>query len=358
MIPKTWIGLAAVAVTLGAAPAFAQAQRYTITDLGSLYGCCTSEDESYATGINNAGDVVGSALTPAGVYHPVPFIYRNGRMVAITSTLGYATAINNAGHVTGYIQRTGNVNMEAFLYDDSLHHLGGLPLHSRDGYAVAWALNNTDVIVGESGGMSRGALAGAMVWVAGQMFSSAYRDARIAYGVNDSGAIIGLRSTDSGSVNHAFLLDRNGFKDLGTLDGDPAGVSVPFAINAGGVVVGYSTIASNSTQRAFAYSSGIMRDLGVLTGVAGFPAGWEYSVAFAINTPGDIVGESSGAAFLYHAGTMEDLNAAIDHDENGWPRIHTATGINDRGQIVGNAYFGDRPGLHAFQLTPTERPQP
>jgi hypothetical protein len=45
---------------------------------------------------------------------------------------------------------------------------------------------------------------------------------------------------------------------------------------------------------------------------------------------------------------MADLNDAIDHDENGWPRIHTATGINDRGQIVGNAYFGDRPGLHAF----------
>ena len=49
---------------------------------------------------------------------------------------------------------------------------------------------------------------------------------------------------------------------------------------------------------------------------------------------------------------MENLNDAIDHDENGWPRIHTATGINDRGQIVGNAYFGDRPGLHAFRMTP------
>src|SRR5438093_13257736 len=100
--------------------------------------------------------------------HPVPFIYRNGGMVAITSTVGYATAINNAGHVTGYIQQTGNLNMEAFLYDGTVHHLGGLPLHSRDGYAVAWALNNADVIVGESGGMTRGTTGGAMVYVAGQ----------------------------------------------------------------------------------------------------------------------------------------------------------------------------------------------
>ncbi len=356
MIPKTWIALAALAVTLDTAPASVQAQRYTITDLGSLYGCCTDADESYAAGINNAGDVVGSALTPVSEYHPVPFIYRNGRMAAITRATGYATAINNAGHVTGYIQRVGNINMEAFLYDGAVHRLGGLPLHSRNGYSVAWALNNTGVVVGESGGMTRGATAGAMVYVNGQMFSSSYRDARIAYGVNDSGAIVGLRSTDS--LTHAFLLDRHGFQDLGTLDGDPAGVSVPYAINASGVVVGYSTIVSNSTRRAFAHSNGGMRDLGVLAGPAGFPSDAQYSVAYAINTSGDIVGESSGVAFLYHDGTMKDLNDAIDHDENGWPRIRTATGINDRGQIVGNAYFGDRPGLHAFLLTPAPAAPP
>ena len=271
---------------LDAVPASAQAQRYTITDLGSLYGCCTSDDESYAAGINNAGDVVGSALLPDGEYHPVPFIYRNGHMAAITSTPGYATAINSSGRVTGYIQRVGNLNMEAFTYDGTVHHLGGLPRHSRDGYAVAWALNNFGVVVGESGGMTRGAAAGAMIYMNGQMFSSNYQDARIAYGVNDSGAIVGLRSTDSGSLNHAFLLDRNGFRDLGTHDGDPAGVSVPFAINAGGTVVGYSTIASNSTQRAFAYANGTMRDLGVLTGVAGFPSGWEYSDRLRDQRPG------------------------------------------------------------------------
>ena len=109
--------------------------------------------------------------------------------------------------------------------------------------------------------MTRGAAPGAMVYVNGHMFSSNYRDARIAYGVNDSGAIVGLRPTDT--LTRAFLLDRHGFQDLGTLDGDPAGVSVAYAINASGVVVGYSQFAGVG-QRAFAYSNGVMRDLGVV----------------------------------------------------------------------------------------------
>jgi probable HAF family extracellular repeat protein len=50
---------------------------------------------------------------------------------------------------------------------------------------------------------------------------------------------------------------------------------------------------------------------------------------------------------------LQNLNDLVDKNETGtWPIIHAATGINDRGQIVGTAYFGDRPGLHAFLMTP------
>src|SRR5262249_61947509 len=74
--------------------------------------------------------------------------------------------------------------------------------------------------------------------------------------------------------------------------------------------------------------------------------------ASGINTAGDIVGEMNGAAFLYHDGSFVDLNTVVDHNEEGWPRIVMASGINDAGQIVGRAYFGDRPGTRAFLLTP------
>jgi probable HAF family extracellular repeat protein len=356
MVWKISVALAALALTLDTAPASTQAQRYTITDLGSLYGGYTLDDESHAAGINNAGVVVGSSLTQLGEYHPVPFIYRNGHMSAITNAAGYATAINNAGQVTGYIQRLGtivNVTQEAFLYDGIVHRLGVLPRHSRDGDSVAWALNNNGMVVGASGGMIRAAAGGAMVYANGVMVSSNYRDAGVAYAVNDSGAIAGLRAAEN--LEHAFLVDRHGFRDLGTLDGDPAGISVAYAINASGVVVGY---ASSPALHAFAYSNGVMRDLGVLPGPEGYPSDSLYSMAFAINRAGDIVGESSSVAFLYRNGTMENLNDGIDHDENGWPRIRYATGINDRGQIVGSAAFGDRPGLHAFLMTPVPATPP
>ena len=82
----------------------------------------------------------------------------------------------------------------------------------------------------------------------------------------------------------------------------------------------------------------------------------DYSTAFRINTAGDVVGEMNGLGFLYHDGAFTDLNTVVDHNEDGWPRIVSATGINDAGQIVGRAYFGDRPGTRAFLLTPVPEP--
>src|SRR5262249_26063151 len=128
-----------------------------------------------------------------------------------------------------------------------------------------------------------------------------------------------------------------GVHDLGTLDGDPAGTSVAFGINASGTVVGSSS--GSGGQRAFVYQNGVLRDLGTPV-VDEF----SYSIANGINTAGDIVGEMNGTAFLYHDGSVVDVNTLVDHNDDGWPRIVVANGINDAGQIVGRAYFGDRPG--------------
>jgi uncharacterized membrane protein len=95
-------------------------------------------------------------------------------------------------------------------------------------------------------------------------------------------------------------------------------------------------------NRAFIYQNGTMSDLGTLHG------GW--SLARAINNLGDIVGESDWSVFVMHNGVMIDLNAAIEHGEYGYPIINQVSAINDRGQIVGAAYFNGR--LHACLLTP------
>ena len=93
-----------------------------------------------------------------------------------------------------------------------------------------------------------------------------------------------------------------------------------------------------------------MMDLGVLGTKAGL-----QSFAYGLNNIGDVVGatqtdsSSSGVAFLYHDGTMRDLNNLVD-PALGW-QLEYATGINDLGQVIG---VGATPAgsLDSYLLTP------
>ena len=111
--------------------------------------------------------------------------------------------------------------------------------------------------------------------------------------------------------------------DVGTL---PTGFSAnATGINASGQVVGYAPLTSGDTH-AFLYTGGSMTDLGTLGG--------HDSEAFGINDGGEVVGEAElfdnarNHAFLYSAGVMTDLGSL-----GGNPSY--AVGINDIGQIAG-----------------------
>lgn len=73
--------------------------------------------------------------------------------------------------------------------------------------------------------------------------------------------------------------------DLGTLGGD---TSYAYGINNSGVVVGCSEIASSAFTHAFIYSDGRMTDLHSLTDAN---SGWILEYAKAINDQGMIVGQ-------------------------------------------------------------------
>jgi len=74
-----------------------------------------------------------------------------------------------------------------------------------------------------------------------------------------------------------------------------------------------------------------------------------------LNNHGDVVGFSDSSVFVSRNGVMIDLNRAVERNGSSWPIVQDVSAINDRGQIVGNAYVLDSDGvahLRACLLTP------
>jgi probable HAF family extracellular repeat protein len=164
-----------------------------------------------------------------------------------------------------------------------------------------------------------------------------------AVDINNRGEIVGQAS------GSAFLWTREtGMKGLGSLDGNPGSTSDAVAINDRGQIVGTSFSYALGTSHAVYYSPSGVIDLGTLGG---------YSEAKAVNNLGQVVGLSNGDAFLtdLQGGPMVDLNTLIPPN-SGWVRLVEADGINDAGEIVGSGQLPGYDIIHAFLLTPEDRP--
>ena len=153
-----------------------------------------------------------------------------------------------------------------------------------------------------------------------------------AAGINDSGIIVGTSALLNGD-RHATTWSTDGaVRDLGTLGGN---YSVGFAINNLGQVVGASTLSDNSRSEPFLWKqSGGMQDLG------GLGSGAD-NAALAINDNGVIVGRSCFDnfnhchAFLWtQAGGMQDLGTLGGSFSEG-------TGINAAGHVTGWSTHAD-----------------
>jgi probable HAF family extracellular repeat protein len=317
------------------------APTYKVVDLGRTF-----PGDSYATGINAKGQVIGY-WTDWSTYG-YSFLYDHGTVTNLGKLPGTSSSepysINSNGQIVG------DSGQQAFFYSNgTMENLGGLG-GSR---SAARCINTQGQVVGWS--YTSGGAEHAYLYADGSMNDLGTLGGSYSYalGINDEGDVVGGAMPVPQVNSHAFVYRNRTMTDLGTLNGDPLDASNARAINNAGQIVGSSQVLVGKAKpnHAFLYSNGAMTDLGVLPS-------YETSYALDLNLSGQVVGyaqlpkNGDCHAFVYEGGVMTDLNTLID-PSSGWT-LQVAQGINDSGCIVG---YGSSPnGISAFLLTPIPEP--
>lgn len=293
-----------------------------VTDLGNFGG-----NGSLAISVNNRGQIVGYALNTV----PDPY----GSFLMGCSTTGCFPV---------------GQQMRAVLWDKGkMKDLG--TLGGND--AVAGIINQSGQVAGTSYTNTTPNLTTGFpsqdpfFWERGEMVDVGNLGGTFAYAnwMNERGQVVGLSTLAGDNVAHPFLWDRGKLTDIGTFGGT---YGEAFSVNNAGQVVGVANFAGDQLWDAFVWSKGELTDLGNL-GIT--------SRALAINSSGQVVGNSKVAPGTFHCFLWEKGSGMIDLNDLIPPGsglfLQEAVYINDRGQIAGNAIL-DSGAMRAYLLTPCD----
>jgi probable HAF family extracellular repeat protein len=293
-----------------------------ISNLGTLPG----GNESFAIGVNNHGQVVGTSAN--SIPDPLSFfgfgtqtravLWQNGTMKDL-GTLGtgpdaFAVSVNDRGQVFGFSYINSIVNPTT-----------GIPT----GDAFFWDHGTMQDIADPLGGT---------------IVSPFY--------LNNHGQAVGYMDLqgDIFPQGHPYLWEKGVLTDLGTFGGN---VGKAVRVNEVGQVIGSATYPGDLITRSFLWQNGVKSDLGAV-GSDG------CSEANDLNSRGQVVGfsgacdGSTARAFLWEkGGPMIDLNAVIP--PNSGIYLYEATSINDRGEIGGDGFLFPNGGNRAFLLIPCDQ---
>jgi probable HAF family extracellular repeat protein len=298
-----------------------------IFDLGTLEGGY----EGLALTSNKRGQVVGLAVnTVPDAFPGFPiniqwgtqsraFLWENGKMQDLgtldTGTDAVAYFINDAGQIAGmsYTNTTPN----------SVSDMCGTNLPTEEPFV--WEKGKGIVSLGTFGGTCG-----------------------FPNSINKWGEIVGLSDLPGDVTEHPFLWTRkSGMRDLGTLGGTYGRAD---AINDAEEVVGTATNQNDKLFRAFLWK----RDTGMID--LGTVDGDGCSSAYAINSKGQVVGESLACdfsvehAFLWEDGRIIDLNRFVPSGSG--VQLTEPSAISDRGEIATNGFLDGN--LRAFVLVPCD----
>ena len=334
--------ITAVAAWAACAIACAAEPRYAVVDLGVVL---FQGVDKPVPAVSDSGYVGGITTFPASR----GYVWKDGVLTTIASPLGPTAPsavydVNAAGVAVGSTPSTGTSGTFArpFVYrDGAVTIIPDLDAGPSVNARIAYGVNDAGVVVGEwerRGFVYRDGQSSALATPINRYGEAG---AAGAYDINEAGWAVGYASYPSSFGAIVWRPDGSAL-DIGTLPlaADRRPQADGRAINDAGVVVGQSltTLAGGAlANHAFSWQDGRFTDLGSLRGPT-----WS-SEAMAINDLGQIVGHAdsvvSGGAFLWTAADgMVDLNALID-PASAWNLIN-ATGINDQGWIVGNGTLG------------------
>jgi probable HAF family extracellular repeat protein len=187
-----------------------------MSDVGTFFPNGVSE----ATGINDAGQIVGFSNNPDFLNRHA-FRHENGVMTDL-GTLGgaisQANAINSAGDVVGWAQNASN-RARAFVYrNGSMSDIGGNP----NATTVAYAINDQGTIVGSIG-------INPFIYENGtftEVFAGGGFGGAVLRGINNAGWAVGARDNTSPTFMEAFLYRNGQAIGLNSLVSLPSGHSV------------------------------------------------------------------------------------------------------------------------------------
>ncbi len=368
------LSLSLTALALAIATSFPQsvsaATLYSVLDLGVI----TEFDNVNATGLNDLGQVIGES----GNNEDGPVTFRTAPNLPINSVtdnidtdlITFSNDINNLGQVVATATGAARLSFGVSTDNNGLLTSDFFLENSSFYVTQANAINDSGHIAG------RGLVAGCNFGCSQQEVFNAVRvensnnaTATIidlgnlggggsrGNGINDLGQVVGESDTTDGQVR-AFRTAPNSVinsatDDLGTLGGSSSTAS---DINNLGQVIGNANTANGEVHAFRTAADSVINpetdDLGTLGG--------DFSGAEAINELGQVVGSSKLAngdirAFLFDEDTMFDLNDLIADNVNFV--LTEAVGINEKGQIAVNGFFGnDTQTSRAFLLTPVPEP--
>ena len=296
------------------------------TDLGTLGG-----NESYAAGVNDRGQIAGSALNAVadpysffGVFTALSanstqtraFLWQKNKMTDI-GTLGGPDAEGV------FINRRGQIAGDSYT-NDVPNADSGIPTDLPFLWTPGKKMQNLGSFSGD--------------------------EINTDEGLNDKGEVIGSLFLAGDQSAHPYLWNGKRLIDLGTFGG-PYGDAQ--SINDAGEVVGAAQTTKQcqvggATQIAFLWKKDRKTKIGTLPGTDKSDANW-------INARSQVVGSSFTCdasfvtGYLWQRGAIVDLNTLIP--PSSALHVFVPVDINDRGEIAGLGTL-ENGDVHALLLVP------